>query len=278
LAAPPIGADLALSGTAPASVASGQNVTYTLTVTNNGTAGATNVTLTDTLPAGVKFVSASGGVTPVNGVLTFNLGNLAVGASAGVTFVVTPTAAGTLIDLPTVKGNQADPTPADDSITQLTTVRSAAGPMVTSVHRFGFHAQPTLLVLTFDKPLNPERAQDPGNYQIVTLGGSHRNIRVRSAVYDGAARSVTLSPVHRLNLHNLFRLTVIGKAPSGVSDSTGNLLDGQSNGDPGSNFVTTVTAADLVLTTRNPAILREYHKIMSSQSSRLSAGGLDRAV
>jgi uncharacterized repeat protein (TIGR01451 family) len=259
-------------------VAAGQRVTYTLTVTNNGTAAATGVTLTDTLPAGVTFVSATGGAMPVNGVLTFTLGNLATGATAGVTVVVTSTAAGTLTAQARVSGNQTDPTPADDSITQLTMVSRATGPMVTSVHRFGFHARPTLLVLTFDRPLNPERAQDPGNYQIVALGGSRRNIRVRSAVYDAAARTVTLSPVHRLNLHDLFRLTVIGTGPSGLTDTSGNLLDGQNDGNPGSNFVTIVTAADLVLTTTNPALLREYHKIVSSQGSILSTNGLDRTV
>ena len=86
-------------------------------------------------------------------------------------------------------------------------------------------------------------------------------------MYDAAARTVALSPVRRLNLHNLFRLTVIGTGPGGVTDSFGNLLDGQKDGDPGSNFVTIVTAADLVLTTRNPAILRAWHKIVSSQAS-----------
>ena len=45
LAAPPTAADLSLSGTAPRSAVMGQDVTYILTVTNNGTAEATNVTL-----------------------------------------------------------------------------------------------------------------------------------------------------------------------------------------------------------------------------------------
>ena len=169
LAAPPTAADLSLSGTAPRSAVMGQDVTYILTVTNNGTAEATNVTLTDTLPAGVTFVSATSGATPVKGVLTLSIGNLAAGASASVTVVLTATAAGTLTNQASVNGNQTDPTPSDDSITQLTTVPAAAGPSVTSVHRFGFHARPTLLVLTFSQPLNPGRAQDPDNYQIVAL-------------------------------------------------------------------------------------------------------------
>jgi virginiamycin B lyase len=276
LSTPVSGPDLAVSGTASSSVATGQKVTYTLTATNNGTAAATDVILTETLPAGATFVSATGGATPVSGVLTFPLGNLVAGATASVTMVVTSPAAGTLTNQARVSSNQADPTPADDSITQFTTVSRATGPVVTSVHQFGFHAQRTSLTLTFDQPLNPERAQDPGNYQIVALGGSRRNIRVRAAVYDAATRTVTLSPVRRLNLHDLFRLTVIGTGPDGLTDTSGNLLDGQKNGDPGSNFVTIVTAADLVLTTVNPALLREFRKIVSSQASILGESGLDR--
>jgi hypothetical protein len=137
---------------------------------------------------------------------------------------------------------------------------------VTGVHRFGFHAQPTTLVLTFDTQLDPKRAQDPDSYQIVALGRSHRRIRLKSAVYDSATRTVTLSPERRLNLHNRFRLTVLGTGPRGVTDAVGDALDGLGNGDPGSSFVTIITARDLVLTTNNPAIIRAYRKIVSDQA------------
>jgi uncharacterized repeat protein (TIGR01451 family) len=113
--------DLALSGSASHSVTLGNNVTYTLSLTNNGTAGATGVTLTDTLPSSVTFVSATGGVRPINGVLTFGLGNLAAGASRTVTLVVSPTAAGTLSDTAAASMDQTDPTPADNSVTLRTT-------------------------------------------------------------------------------------------------------------------------------------------------------------
>ncbi len=57
---PPTDADLEVSkvGT-PASAASGTQVTYTLTVMNHGPAAASNVVLTDSLPAGVQLVSAT---------------------------------------------------------------------------------------------------------------------------------------------------------------------------------------------------------------------------
>jgi uncharacterized repeat protein (TIGR01451 family) len=256
-------------------VALGSDLTYTLTVTNGGTAGATGVALVDTLPAGVTFVSATDGVQPVNGVLTFAIGNLAAGGTARFTIVVTPTAAGTLTDQARVGGDQNDPTPADNSITRLTLV-TPAGPAVTSVHRFGFHARPTRLVLTFNEPLDPGRAQDPSAYRIVALGGSQGRIPIQAATYDPATRTVTLRPAHRLNLHHLFRLTVVGTGRSGVTDVSGDLLDGRDTGDPGSDYVTIVSAADLVLRTTNPAIVRAYQKTLANQAAYLSAAGSDR--
>jgi uncharacterized repeat protein (TIGR01451 family)/CSLREA domain-containing protein len=127
LDAPGTAPDLALSGSAPDSVSVKENLTYSFTVTNDGTSGASGVTLTDTLPAGVAFVSATGGVMPVNGVLTFHLGNLAKGASDVVTIVVTPTAVGTLNNQATISGNDDDATPADNSLTQTTTVTPPVG-------------------------------------------------------------------------------------------------------------------------------------------------------
>jgi uncharacterized repeat protein (TIGR01451 family) len=251
---PPSAPDVALSGTAPDSTTLGSRVTYTVTVTNNGTASATGVTLTDTLPAGVSFVSATGGVTPSSGVLTFNIGNLNVGATTSLTIVVTPTAAGTLENQVTVGMNQTDPTPADNSLSQLTAVTSVItdGPFVTSVRRFGIHEHPTRLVLTFNEPLDLGRAQDVNNYQIVALGRFPRAIAIASAQYDPTTLTVTLSPVRRLNFHHRFRLTVIGTPPGGVTDTSGNRLAGQHTGDPGSDFVTIVTARDLVITGTNP--------------------------
>jgi virginiamycin B lyase len=255
--------DLALSGSAPSSVTVGSNVTYNLTVTNNGTAAATGVTLTDTLPSGVKFISATGGISPVGEVLAFALGSLAAGASTIVTIVATPTAAGTLNDSADVGMDQGDPTPADNAVTRSTTVTTRArgdGPRITLVQRFGFHMRPTTLVLTFDEPLDPVRAQDVANYRIVALAYPRRAIRIGSALYDPATLTVTLTPEHRLNLHHRFRLTIKGTGPSGISDTSAKLLDGKQTGSPGSDFATTIVAADLAFTPKelmDPRLLND---------------------
>src|SRR5207302_4082967 len=87
-----VGADLAVTKTAfPNPVPLGTNLTYTVTVTNNGPSAATGVTLTDTLPAGVRFVSATptqGTCAQASGTVTCDLGNLAFDVTARATIVV----------------------------------------------------------------------------------------------------------------------------------------------------------------------------------------------
>jgi uncharacterized repeat protein (TIGR01451 family) len=258
LVAVPPAPDLALSASAPGSVTVENRVTYTLTVTNNGTGDATGVMLTDSLPPGVTFVSATGGVTPVNGVLTFGIGTLAAGGTASFTIVVTPTAAGTLQNQARVRMDQTDPTPADDSIARSTTVvpQVVDGPVVTSVQPLGAHGQTKALVLAFNQPLNPTKAQILGNYQIVPLGRPKRAIRIKAALYNAATQTVTLTLAQRLKPNRRFQLTVVGTGPSGVTDLSGNLLDGQKTGDPGSNFVMVASAANVMRTTTNQKTTR----------------------
>jgi len=85
---------------APDPVTAGGNLTYTLTFANNGTADATLVVLTDTVPANTTFVSATLAGTQAAGTVTWNLGTLAAGASGSAQLVVrvaSPLANGTTI-------------------------------------------------------------------------------------------------------------------------------------------------------------------------------------
>ncbi|MBI3459898.1 DUF11 domain-containing protein, partial [Candidatus Acetothermia bacterium] len=77
--------DLAVTKTdSPDPVIAGNNLTYTLTVTNNGPDNAGGVTVTDTLPGGVTFISAvpsQGSCSQSAGVVTCSLGTMANAAS-----------------------------------------------------------------------------------------------------------------------------------------------------------------------------------------------------
>lgn len=77
---------LSISKTAPASVTSGEPFTYTLTISNSGSAAATNLVISDTLPAGANYVS---GGTLNGDVVTWAVPNLAAQDAVSVQFTVT---------------------------------------------------------------------------------------------------------------------------------------------------------------------------------------------
>lgn len=91
----------------------GDTFTYTLTVTNNGPGQATGVTIVDDLPDQVSFVSfgaISQGTCAENaGVVTCDIGTLAVDASASVVITVQAEVAGTVVNQATVTTNETDP-------------------------------------------------------------------------------------------------------------------------------------------------------------------------
>jgi uncharacterized repeat protein (TIGR01451 family) len=87
------------------SVVPGQSTTYTIVVSNNGPSTATNVAVSDPLPAGVTSFTWSGnGHTNVSGALTDTIASLAPGAS--ITYTVTaqigPLATGSVTNTVTV--------------------------------------------------------------------------------------------------------------------------------------------------------------------------------
>ena len=85
--------DIAVVVDCPVDMIAGTQAAYTVTVSNNGSSTANNVVLTDTLPAGVTFVSASTAPTSTSGqTLTWNLGNIAAGGSTVITINVNVTA------------------------------------------------------------------------------------------------------------------------------------------------------------------------------------------
>lgn len=116
-------ADLSVSmGSAPSPVEVGKNLTYTIIVTNNGPADATNVTLTDVLPAGVVYVNGTasqGTVLQDQGTVTANLGTIVPGASVPVTLVVTPMASSRLVNTATVASSEIDDNGGDNSATSI---------------------------------------------------------------------------------------------------------------------------------------------------------------
>jgi uncharacterized repeat protein (TIGR01451 family) len=113
-------ADLAVEVVAPFTVTVGTPVTYTLTIANNGPSNATNVVLTDLLPAGTTFVSFAGVPTcaATGGKVICNLGTLPSGGVVQIKIIVmAPASSGMIINVADVKSNETDPNPTNDSAT-----------------------------------------------------------------------------------------------------------------------------------------------------------------
>jgi uncharacterized repeat protein (TIGR01451 family) len=119
-------ADLAISiADFPDPAVAGSNVTYTVSVTNQGPSTATGVIVNDSLPAAVTVVSTNatqGTVSIAGRTLTWSLGTMSSGTRATLTVVVHTTTNATLTTSATVAGAQADPNLANNSATATTQV------------------------------------------------------------------------------------------------------------------------------------------------------------
>jgi uncharacterized repeat protein (TIGR01451 family) len=117
------GPDLAIGMTASSEpVPSGYPLSYTLTVTNNGPLPATSVTVTDTLPGVVSFISSTPGAPDCSfaaGTLTCDLGAMAPTDTAEITVetVLDHPVWGSLSNTATVSAAETDPLTANNTAT-----------------------------------------------------------------------------------------------------------------------------------------------------------------
>ena len=124
---PASGADLgAFSlGSSPQPVALGANLTFGGDVLNLGPRDATGVTLTDTLPNSVSFVSATatqGSCVQSHGIVSCSIGSLASGSDSKVSIVVTPALVGAISNSMSVTANEPDLVPGNNNATQTAVV------------------------------------------------------------------------------------------------------------------------------------------------------------
>lgn len=119
-------------------VNAGDSFVYTLTAINNGPSTASEVVITDLLPAEVAFESGSstqGTVTESGGTVTAAIGTLASGASATVTLSVTvdDSARGNITNSASVAADEMEISPADNSVTEATQVSPVVDVLVTKI-------------------------------------------------------------------------------------------------------------------------------------------------
>jgi uncharacterized repeat protein (TIGR01451 family) len=109
----------------------GQNLSYTLSISNLGLQGVSTVSITDAIPANVTFSSASPGCVFTNGMVICNLGAMNAGDSNGVTVTVTPLAVGSVTNIVSVGSTLLDPNFANNSSTNVTIVTTNLPPTFT---------------------------------------------------------------------------------------------------------------------------------------------------
>ena len=103
------------------------------------------------------------------------------------------------------------------------------GPSVLGIVRFGFHAQPTRLLVRFSEPLNGTSAVNLANYRLISAGRDgrfgtrdDRAIPLRSAAIDATAQTVALVTRRPLPVRHPYQLVVRGS----VTDLANNALSG----------------------------------------------------
>ena len=115
------GADLSVSQQLSSPIIVGQNLTYTLHVTNFGPLNASSVTITDTLPSNVSFVSATPGCINLGGSVACLANSLVAGGSTNFSITVSPSAAGQLTNTAIVSSSTADPNVLNNESTSIAT-------------------------------------------------------------------------------------------------------------------------------------------------------------
>lgn len=165
------GVDLATEKTdSPDPVQVGEELVYTIQVANQGTAGATGVTVTDELPSSVDFVSASNqcSLNQATRVVTCSLGALAAGAVQDVRITVRPREDGRVTNRATAEATEDDSNPSNDRGTARTEVNPPPGPSPTCA------GEPATIV---DRQGNDPVLGTPGPDVIVT---GQRDDEIRS--------------------------------------------------------------------------------------------------
>jgi large repetitive protein len=187
-----------VSGTPTPTV--GGPLTFTLALQNTGPDDASGVLVTDVLPAGYSFVSASASVGSYNaGTGVWTVGSLANGASATLQLNVTVAATGPYANTATVTSTSTDPDPSDNVSTSTPTpINAGPGSADLSVVKTG--------------PAQISRGQQ------VTF-----NIQVRNVGPDAAINARLLDPTPA----GLVYVSTTGACTAGFPCTLGNMANGE---------------------------------------------------
>jgi uncharacterized repeat protein (TIGR01451 family) len=253
-------ADLSITKLAsPDPVLTGGTLTYTLTVNNAGPVAAGPTRVTDTLPAGVSYVSGIGTdwtCVQSTGTVTCDASAMPVGAAPSIVITVTVTAtSGTLTNAATVSSFITDPNPANNTSSTVTTVTpltdlavtmtanpAATGPGGTFTHSASV------------ANLGPSAATG------VTLTLTLPSGAVAGTITPGAciaASSTVTCTVGPLAVGGTFAASVeMTAATTGFHVTTGVVSGAEADPNPANNTASATTAVGQIIATPNPVNMR----------------------
>ena len=205
--------------------AEGDTVSFAIEVTNNGSAQATNVSLTDNLPPGITFVSSSvtqGSYNATTGV--FTIGTLAAGDSAILTLTGTVDVGqggNSITNITTAaSGDQPDPSTAGDDLEETVTVDADADLVTIKTLASGDNTPAEGDTVTFQIEVTNNgsaRATGVSLFDTLPAGITFVSSSVTQGSYDSASGLYTIGT---LNAGDSAILTLTGTVDVGQGNAT----------------------------------------------------------
>lgn len=188
-------ADLAINNSSPAAINVSSNVTFTLTVTNLGPDAANGVVVTDALPAGLTFTTASvsqGTWSNSGNSFSASLGAMANLSTATVTIQAIAAVAGQWTNSASVSSSTADSSSANN--TSATSIFVNSAPTISGISNVvssqNIATGPIGFVIT--------DAETPASSLVLSAASSNTNLIDSAHIVfggSGGSRNVTLTPL-----------------------------------------------------------------------------------
>ncbi len=186
------------------------DVSFTIQVTNNGPSTATSVVVTDMLPAGLSFVSASPAAAYDSGTGVWTVGTLVNGASATLSIVAKVTQAGAITNTVTSSAAQPDPVPANNTSSVLVTGQQADLSILKSVNNTMPNVDDQVIFTIELSNQGPSTANNVSVSEILPAGLSLASASPSQGVYNASS--------------GLWELTALGSGSNATLTIVANVL------------------------------------------------------
>ncbi|HWS72248.1 MAG TPA: DUF11 domain-containing protein, partial [Thermoanaerobaculia bacterium] len=235
--------DLAVTKSGPASFQAGQNLVYTVVVTNAGTLPAANSFVSDTTPAGINFVSNSGGCANP---YPCALGTLAPGQTVTITstYSVPAAYAGTTIsNTATASTSSSDGNPSNNS-GSVTTPRSTAGGADVSITKTGpgFAHPGDLINFTIVVKNNGPAVANSVVVTDLTPAGLQFQANSGACTNPFPCNLGTLAPLQTATIVARYKVTASAGTPIGNSADVTSSVDPDSSNNRGTAHISVLRA------------------------------------